>query len=96
MAEPPWQELLRTRLLERDARECAFAPIIEQCAFSFPSYSNGVLTFCMSRQIAGWHNRQSCSGKETLPSCALAIPYEEIPVVQLSLYRGQTAKSELL
>ena len=31
MAEPPWQELLRLRLAERNAKESAFAPIIEQC-----------------------------------------------------------------
>ncbi|KAJ7169632.1 ATG16-domain-containing protein [Mycena filopes] len=30
MAEPPWQELLRLRLAERNARESAFSPIIEQ------------------------------------------------------------------
>ncbi|KII93462.1 hypothetical protein PLICRDRAFT_35673 [Plicaturopsis crispa FD-325 SS-3] len=30
MAEPSWQELLRTRLSERNAREGAFAPFIEQ------------------------------------------------------------------
>jgi hypothetical protein len=31
MAEPAWQELLRLRLAERNARESAFSPIIEQC-----------------------------------------------------------------
>lgn len=31
MAEPSWQELLRLRLAERNAKESAFAPIIEQC-----------------------------------------------------------------
>ncbi|ETW87477.1 hypothetical protein HETIRDRAFT_447981 [Heterobasidion irregulare TC 32-1] len=30
MAEPAWQELLRLRLAERNAKETAFAPIIEQ------------------------------------------------------------------
>ncbi|KAJ6574852.1 autophagy protein 16-domain-containing protein [Mycena capillaripes] len=30
MAEPSWQELLRLRLAERNARESAFSPIIEQ------------------------------------------------------------------
>ncbi|TFY70688.1 hypothetical protein EVG20_g2306 [Dentipellis fragilis] len=30
MAEPAWQELLRLRLAERNAKESAFAPIIEQ------------------------------------------------------------------
>jgi len=30
MAEPAWQELLRLRLAERNARESAFSPIIEQ------------------------------------------------------------------
>ncbi|TFY83976.1 hypothetical protein EWM64_g37 [Hericium alpestre] len=30
MAEPAWQELLRLRLAERNSRESAFAPIIEQ------------------------------------------------------------------
>ena len=31
MAEPVWQELLRLRLAERNAKESAFAPVIEQC-----------------------------------------------------------------
>jgi autophagy-related protein 16 len=31
MAEPPWQETLRLRLAERNAKESAFASIIEQC-----------------------------------------------------------------
>jgi hypothetical protein len=33
MAEPVWQELLRLRLAERNAKESAFAPIIEQCVY---------------------------------------------------------------
>src|SRR5712671_3080825 len=31
MAEPVWQELLRLRLADRNAKESAFAPVIEQC-----------------------------------------------------------------
>lgn len=31
MAEPSWQELLRLRLSERNAKQNAFASIIEQC-----------------------------------------------------------------
>jgi len=31
MAEPLWQETLRLRLAERNAKESAFASIIEQC-----------------------------------------------------------------
>jgi autophagy-related protein 16 len=31
MAEPAWQELLRLRLAERNSKESAFAPVIEQC-----------------------------------------------------------------
>jgi autophagy-related protein 16-1 len=31
-AEPQWQELLRIRLVERNAKESAYAHIIEQCA----------------------------------------------------------------
>ena len=31
MAEPTWQETLRLRLVERNARESSYAPIIEQC-----------------------------------------------------------------
>jgi hypothetical protein len=31
MAEPVWQELLRLRLAERNAKESAFSPVIEQC-----------------------------------------------------------------
>ncbi|KAI0296574.1 ATG16-domain-containing protein [Russula brevipes] len=30
MAEPAWQELLRLRLVERNAKESAFSPVIEQ------------------------------------------------------------------
>jgi len=30
MADPSWQEILRVRLVERNARDSAFAPIIEQ------------------------------------------------------------------
>ena len=33
MAEPAWQEILRVRLVERNARESAYSSIIEQCAF---------------------------------------------------------------
>ncbi len=32
MAEPSWQEHLRLRLAERNAREATFKPIIDQCA----------------------------------------------------------------
>jgi autophagy-related protein 16-1 len=39
MAEPSWQELLRLRLVERNAKENAFAPIIEQCMLIFYSRS---------------------------------------------------------
>ncbi|KAF7789884.1 hypothetical protein EIP86_000832 [Pleurotus ostreatoroseus] len=35
MAEPAWQEALRLRLVERNARESAYSPIIEQCAYKF-------------------------------------------------------------
>jgi hypothetical protein len=35
MAEPAWQELLRLRLAERNAKESAFAPVIEQCTCTF-------------------------------------------------------------
>lgn len=35
MAEPSWQELLRLRLIERDATESSFSSVIEQC----PSFS---------------------------------------------------------
>ena len=34
MAEPAWQETLRLRLVERNARESTYAPIIEQCAYT--------------------------------------------------------------
>jgi phage terminase large subunit len=33
MAEATWQDTLRLRLVERNNRESAFAPIIEQCTF---------------------------------------------------------------
>ena len=35
MAEPAWQETLRLRLVERNARESTYAPIIEQCTCMF-------------------------------------------------------------
>lgn len=35
MAEPVWQETLRLRLVERNAKESSYAPIIEQCAYKF-------------------------------------------------------------
>ena len=31
MADPSWQEQLRLRLLERNARESSYASVIEQC-----------------------------------------------------------------
>lgn len=31
MGEPSWQETLRLRLVERNAKESAYSPIIEQC-----------------------------------------------------------------
>ncbi len=31
MAEPSWQELLRLRLINRDAQESSFSSVIEQC-----------------------------------------------------------------
>ena len=31
MGEPSWQEMLRLRLVERNAKESAYSPIIEQC-----------------------------------------------------------------
>jgi len=31
MADPPWQDQLRLRLLERNARESSYASVIEQC-----------------------------------------------------------------
>lgn len=33
MAEATWQDTLRLRLVERNNKESAFAPIIEQCTF---------------------------------------------------------------
>jgi hypothetical protein len=33
MAEPSWQELLRLRLIERDAKESSFSSVIEQCQY---------------------------------------------------------------
>jgi hypothetical protein len=38
MAEPAWQELLRLRLVERNAKESAFSPVIEQCACMGPTH----------------------------------------------------------
>ena len=31
MADPSWQDQLRLRLLERNARESSYASVIEQC-----------------------------------------------------------------
>lgn len=35
MGEPSWQETLRMRLVDRNARESSYAPIIEQCMSLF-------------------------------------------------------------
>ena len=49
MAEPVWQELLRLRLAERNAKESAFSPVIEQCTsmpclFSFSLFKHRFLS----------------------------------------------------
>lgn len=36
MAEPSWQEQIRLRLAERNAKQNAFASIIEQCPYPIP------------------------------------------------------------
>lgn len=36
MAEPTWQETLRNRLVDRNAKESAYSTIIEQCTCPFP------------------------------------------------------------
>jgi len=46
MAEPSWQETIRVRLVERNAKQSAFASIIEQCK-SYPD-----LTDTRNRHIA--------------------------------------------
>lgn len=38
MGEPSWQETLRLRLVERNARESSYAPIIEQCTSTLLVY----------------------------------------------------------
>ena len=64
MAEPAWQELLRLRLAERNAKESAFAPVIEQCTCMplsvplFPLYSS-IASRYRYPKIAGWHNKQN-------------------------------------
>jgi len=43
MADPSWQEQLRLRLLERNARESSYASVIEQCTVknAHSSYASG-------------------------------------------------------
>src|SRR6266850_2759529 len=61
MAEPAWQELLRLRLAERNAKESAFAPVIEQCMCihvfvysleNFRLYSSIALPIPQDRRLA--------------------------------------------
>jgi autophagy-related protein 16-1 len=61
MAEPAWQELLRLRLAERNAKESAFAPVIEQCtcvhafvcsSLLFRLYSSIALSIPQDRRLA--------------------------------------------
>lgn len=47
MAEPSWQELLRLRLIERDAAESSFSSVIEQC-LSSPLFRPPILMFSRS------------------------------------------------
>ena len=43
MADPSWQEQLRLRLLERNARESSYASVIEQCTVknTHSNYASG-------------------------------------------------------
>jgi autophagy-related protein 16 len=57
MAEPVWQELLRLRLAERNAKESAFSPVIEQCTcmpclFPFPCISIDCFPIPIDRRLA--------------------------------------------
>ncbi len=58
MAEPVWQELLRLRLAERNAKESAFAPVIEQCTCMpwslplSPSYLSIAFRYPKDRRLA--------------------------------------------
>lgn len=60
MAEPSWQELLRLRLVERNNKESAFAPIIEQCKL-FVVYR----VLCLFKDTDPPRS-QTCSANETL------------------------------
>lgn len=65
MSEASWQEVLRQRLVERNSREAAYAPIIEQCAYHEVSglfFLNAglIYTTVPMLQIDGLRSRQSC------------------------------------
>ena len=72
MAEPSWQETLRLRLVERNARESSYAPIIEQC-MSFPISPSALWIYAPSfvsvtpesnqgvnaEKTADWHSKRN-------------------------------------
>jgi hypothetical protein len=60
MTEPSWQELLRLRLVERNNKESAFAPIIEQCKIFAICRAS-----CLFKEAVSSRS-QTCSADETL------------------------------
>jgi hypothetical protein len=65
MAEPAWQELLRLRLAERNAKDSAFAPVIEQCTcmpfVRFTTFIPFIFIDYLVRypKIVGWRSKQN-------------------------------------
>lgn len=81
MAEPTWQETLRNRLVDRNARESAYSTIIEQCMYWFPSrvyafLSDEILISipCLlhanldAEKTADWHSKLSYLRNAMRPS----------------------------
>jgi autophagy-related protein 16-1 len=99
MAEPSWQELLRLRLSERNARESAFSSIIEQCTPFFYLFFTlhkmlKVLGCCDFVKTADLPNKRNCSRSGTHHFCARWALCGEIQVVLP--YSFLAEKSEIL
>lgn len=65
MAEPLWQELLRVRLTERNAKESAYSPIIEQCTWLVMHASYRLMNESVRRSKAS-STDQATEGEECL------------------------------
>jgi hypothetical protein len=74
MAEPAWQELLRLRLAERNAKESSFSPVIEQCTCMSCPFSFSLLKHRLfpdtSRSSAGTTNKTFEGEKRFIAACS--------------------------